>query len=104
MLAVVAGSSGVFDSKREAMPLGGIDVQAMDASHSATTSSSSSGPCAIGGDTGGDNLSVTQAPSRGAGYGLEEASGIATKNTRAPHKTPPTPSAACEIRSAERPP
>src|SRR5215831_5574312 len=43
---------------------------------------------------------ITQSPSFGDGYGLDSASGTATKNTRTPHRLPATMMAVCEIRSA----
>ena len=43
---------------------------------------------------------MTHSPSFNAGNGLDNASGIATKNTSAPHNTPATRMAEREIRSA----
>src|SRR5262249_13158069 len=46
-------------------------------------------------------LCTSQAPSLGVGYGLDNASGTATKNTRTPQSTPASERTWVEIRSAE---
>src|SRR5712691_9312015 len=47
------------------------------------------------------DLGMVQSPGFGEGNGLDNASGTATKNTRAPHKEPATRMAEREIWSAE---
>jgi hypothetical protein len=88
MLPVISDSSLASRSNFEDMPLGASDakLQAIAASHSANASSSSSGPSVTDAAIVGDL--TTHALSRGAGNGLDEASGTATKNTKAPQESP----------------
>jgi hypothetical protein len=103
MAPVTAGSSPESRSNLDGVPLAGREAKlhATAVSHSASASSSSSGSGVIGAATSGDDLLTIQALSRGSGNGLDEASGTATKNTRAPHSSPATTIAEWEIRSAE---
>src|SRR5258705_11911932 len=91
MLPVGSGSPNTAGSNLEAAPLSGKEtkLQGMTSSDSGAASRSSrSGGSVRGVATRAEGLSITQKPSRGAGNGLETASGTATKKTRTPHKAP----------------
>src|SRR5216683_5763377 len=104
MPPVGSGSPSTAGSNLEATPLAGKETKlhGMIISDSrAVSSSSRSGGSVSGAAMCGDGLSMTQLPSRGAGNGLDSASGTATKKTRMLHNAPATRIAEWEMRSAE---
>src|SRR3984893_16460841 len=104
MLPVDSGSPNSAGSNLEATPLAGKETKrhGMIISDSrAVSCSSRSGGSVIGAAMCGDGLSMIQVPSRGAGNGLDSASGTATKKTRIPHNAPASRTAEWEMRSAE---